>query len=88
MKLKYIILKEYNTPIMFPEILQHKDVAGNDNVVSAGFFYVTFDKDGFVLAKPYGESVSLGIKSDPENDTIYLSAALNNMSKGEYLSLR
>lgn len=57
---KYVIIDNL-FPIIFDCNLQHKDVAANLNVTSAGFL----DRDG----NCYGGSDSLGIDSDPENDT-------------------
>ena len=63
-KQKYVRLKEYDSFIFFPEVIEHSKFA-NLNPISAGFCY---NEDGVV--KCYGESYSLGIKSK-EDDTLY-----------------
>ena len=77
---KYIILdtvhtqfgESFNVPIIFPDCLTHTDVANNyggkDNVVSAGFVQISSDSDGMNTYHAYGDSISLGKKSE-ENDS-------------------
>lgn len=67
MKLKYIVV--YNefgrkATIVFSELLTHKQVAGVQQVLSAGFVSVDYDNREVYA---YGESVSLGIKSSDED---------------------
>lgn len=57
---KYIII-DNSFPIIFDCRLQHKDVASNLNVTSAGFL----DREGNCS----GGSDSLGIDSNPVNDS-------------------
>lgn len=66
-------------PVIFSEVLTHSDVAkGLPDIKSAGFVYVDYDLlDEKFTTKPFGESVSLGIKSDPENDKKRLDALFN-----------
>lgn len=65
MRQKYVRLFEYNSIIIFPEIIQHSDFKGW-NVLSAGFCYVnTYKKQ----VECYGESVSLGLKSLQKEDS-------------------
>lgn len=62
--MKYIIVNSLNTElaIIFDEILEHKEVAGNYKVISAGFC----NKDGNV----WGQSSSLIMKSKPEDSKL------------------
>lgn len=66
--LKYIMI-DYAFPVIFGSALAHKDVAFGlrdlGPVTSAGF--VQNNGDGTFSC--YGESISLGIKSDPDKDT-------------------
>jgi hypothetical protein len=64
MKQKYVRLKDYDSIIIFPEVIQHREFKHMD-VVSAGFCYVDPDS-----VKCFGESVSLGLKSKPEDSEI------------------
>jgi len=61
-KQKYVRLKEYNEIIIFPQIIQHKEFK-HMNPISAGFCYVNNGK-----VECFGESISLGLKSIPEED--------------------
>ena len=66
--------------IIFPEAVIHEDMAlaffGSKNrIIGAGFCHVV-EREGFSTAvQAYGDSVSLGIDSRPE-DAFYLNAAL------------
>jgi hypothetical protein len=62
---KYIIVEEkgLELPIIFNSILTHADVAGNKKVISAGF--CQSDYEG--VYSVWGESVSLKIKSRPQD---------------------
>ena len=64
---KYI-RTENNEIIVFGEIMQHKDFR-NLRPVTAGMISFGIDKDRNPDCTCYGESVSLGLKSDPEVDT-------------------
>lgn len=78
MKLKYI--RTVYGPVIFPETLTHSDVAkGLPEVKSAGFLYVDYNviEDRFDI-KPFGESISLDIKSDPEIDKKHLDNLFNS----------
>ena len=57
--MKYVIIKACatKTPILFPDWADHRDIAGNHKVVSAGFVLLGEDR----TAHPYGKSVSLNI---------------------------
>ena len=65
---KYIKLKDYNSFIIFPKIIEHSKFKYL-NPISAGFCYLNENK---LIAECYGESISLGIKSDSE-DTKFLT---------------
>ena len=60
-KQKYVRLKQYDTIIIFPEVLNHSDFK-HMNPISAGFCYVGKDR-----IDCFGESYSLRMKSDPED---------------------
>ena len=62
-KLKYVRLKEYNSVIVFPEIIQHSDFKFLEPV-SAGFCFINTENREVVC---YGQSVSLGLNSDPKD---------------------
>lgn len=65
-KQKFVRLKEYNEVIIFPCIIEHSRFK-HFNPVTAGFCYVNADKE---RVDCFGESYSLGLKSDPKEDTI------------------
>ena len=67
-KVKYIRTK-YNEIIIFGEIMQHSDFR-NSNPVSAGFISFGLNKEGNPTCSCYGESVSLNMKSNSEEDTL------------------
>ena len=60
-KQKYVRLKEYNEIIIFPLVLEHSRFE-NLMPISAGFCYVGDNK-----VSCFGESYSLGLKSDSED---------------------
>lgn len=68
MTLKYIRTKD-NQVIVFPDTMLHKDFAGF-NPISAGFIDFNADERGFVSTYCHGESVSLKLKSFPEDTEI------------------
>ncbi len=74
-KAKYIIHTDW-IPIVFPEIINHADMARNmgwkkEDIVGAGFVYV--DDDSYNC---YGESISLNVKSRCEEDEKILNRYL------------
>lgn len=87
MKLKYVIINEA-FPILFGEYFKHSDFAsGHGKVTSAGFVTIkeieTPEGSPFCVARMlqagcYGESVSLGVKSDPEWDQKLIERVLNH----------
>jgi hypothetical protein len=80
-KVKYVIVN--GSAIVFSGAIQHKDMVGlNDNVEGAGFVYFQTEKDSFgdtiIVAKAYGESISLGIKSRGEEDSKLITRQISN----------
>jgi hypothetical protein len=75
---KYIIIQEggLEIPILFPEILPHKDMAKGKVVISAGFVSMESYEDAIGI-KCYGESVTLGKESRPIVDGDIIEAMLN-----------
>jgi len=72
MKVKYIILED-NSPILFGQTLTHKTVADamGQKVNGAGF--CSIDKSnitGDISVQVFGESISLNIKSKPEDSKL------------------
>ena len=65
-QMKYIIVDngQWDAPVIFDESTQHFTMAANTpgTVIAAGF--VRFTTDGLEC---YGQSISLGIKSRPED---------------------
>jgi hypothetical protein len=62
-KQKYVRIKEYDSFIFFPEIIEHSAFK-HLNPISAGFCYLNNDDD---VVKCFGRSVSLRLDSDPED---------------------
>lgn len=84
-KAKYIIGGWLEVPIVFPETIQHADMArslgwiGDDKrVVGAGFVYIK--EDGY---KVYGESVSLQVKSRGADDERILNKYLGGKQEDD-----
>jgi len=75
LKTKYVVTKE-GTIIVFPELLQHSEFRGFEPI-SAGFISFGVNKEGNPTCSCYGESISLGLKSNPEEDTIIAKRQLN-----------
>lgn len=64
MKQHKYVRKEYGF-IVFPETMQHSDFKKhNEDVLSAGFCYIDTEKQE---CKCFGESISLKLKSLPED---------------------
>lgn len=61
-KQKYVRLKQYNSFIFFPQIIEHSTFKHLD-LISAGFCYLD-DND---VVNCFGKSISLGIDSDPDD---------------------
>ncbi len=68
LKTKYVRTKE-NRIIVFSELNQHSEFKSFEPV-SAGFISIGVGSDGNPDCTCYGESVSLNLKSNEEEDTI------------------
>jgi hypothetical protein len=66
-KAKYIKTKDKEI-IVFGDIMVHSDFI-NFNPISAGFIHFGKDKQGNPTCTCYGESISLSLKCDEEEDT-------------------
>ena len=80
-KTKYVIVE--GSAIVFSTAIQHKDMVGrNQKCESAGFvnFNCEVDKDGYTImvAKCYGMSISLDIKSREEEDSVLINRQILN----------
>lgn len=82
-KTKYIVFESgYNEDILiFGSTLKHSDVVNmmrltKEDIISAGFVAVYSDGDD-TIARCYGESTSLGIKSRGDQDTFLAKFALS-----------
>lgn len=78
---KYVIVG--GSAIVFSAAIQHKDMVGfNEKCEGAGFvsFSTAKDSDGYdyIKADCYGESISLGIKSREEQDSIIVTRQITN----------
>jgi hypothetical protein len=74
-KIKYIRTKN-NEIVVFSELLQHSEFKYMEPV-SAGFISFGVNKQGNPSCSCYGESISLGLKSDEERDTILAKYQFN-----------
>ena len=79
--LTYLNIQGLEIPILFPMVVEHVTIANTllhsgeaDKVISAGFWHID-SNDEYV---PYGESISLNIKANIENDTYLLNKDFNN----------
>ena len=63
-KQKYVRLKEYNQIIIFPDDIMHSEFRGM-NPISAGFCHIKNE-----LVSCFGESISLDLKSMPDDSEI------------------
>lgn len=79
LKQKYVITSNKEI-IVFPELLQHSDFK-KFNPISAGFISFGINKEGNPSCYCYGESISLGLKSDPEEDTKLAKKQLNMLDE-------
>lgn len=67
MRTKYVITKNKEI-IVFSELLLHSAFK-HFNPISAGFIAIGVNKDNNPTCSCYGESISLGLKSNPKEDT-------------------
>ena len=75
LKQKYIITKK-GIIIVFPELLQHSDFLMFEPI-RAGFISFGLDKNRNPTCSCYGASISLGLKSDPKEDTLIAKKQLS-----------
>ena len=64
-KIKYIIYEDC-FPVLFSEANKHSDFRTGQEITSAGFCSVFFENEK-ICVKVYGESISLKLKSKPED---------------------
>lgn len=74
-RVKYIITKN-NVIIVFSELMNHSDFKRFDPI-SAGFISFGINKQGNPTCGCWGESISLNMKSRPEEDTVIAKRQLN-----------
>jgi hypothetical protein len=84
-KAKYIIGGRLEAPIVFPEAINHSDMARNlgwigeeNKVIGAGFVFV--EEDGY---KVYGESISLRVKNRGVEDEKILNRYLGGKQEDD-----
>lgn len=78
---KYVIVN--GSAIVFSAAIQHKDMVGyNEKCEGAGFVqFVPFKNEWGeerVKASCYGKSISLGIESRPEEDSMIVTRQISN----------
>jgi len=73
-KAKYIKTKN-NDIIVFGEQMMHSDFK-HMNPISAGFIYFGINKEGNPTCSCHGESISLRLASDEEEDTFLAQSQL------------
>lgn len=61
-ELKYVRFSQYNSVVVFPTTLEHRDFKNFGEIVGAGFCRI-YGRE----VSCYGESVGLGIKSQPSD---------------------
>ena len=76
-QLKYIVFSDIDF-VIFPVGMTHSNVARSIPVVSAGFLHLKSIDNRIASAHCFGESTSLGIKSNPEKDSRIITGALRN----------
>jgi hypothetical protein len=76
-KVKYIKTEDKEI-IVFGEIMVHSDFK-HMNPISAGFISFGINEEGNPTCKCYGESISLGLSSDEEEDTFLAQSQLGFM---------
>jgi len=78
-KVKYIITKD-NYIVVFGELFNHSDFRHMDPI-RAGFISFGVNKEGNPTCSCYGESISLGMVSDPDLDTQIAKRQLNMLDE-------
>ena len=79
LKTKYIITSD-KVIIVFPELLQHSEFK-SFNPISAGFISFGINEQKNPSCYCYGESISLGLKSNPGEDTLIAKCQLNMLDE-------
>jgi len=78
---KYIIAE--GSAIFFSAAITHSDMArGKGRIDGAGFVtfsMVNVDGEDIIKASAYGDSVSLGIKSRGEDDSVIITRQISNV---------
>jgi len=75
MDTKYIITESGNI-VVFGPVFNHSDFK-DFNPISAGFITFGVNKEGNPSCSCYGESISLKLKSNPDEDTTIAKRQLN-----------
>ena len=78
-KTKYVRTKD-NVIVVFCELLQHSTFKRLEPI-SAGFISFGVNKQGNPSCSCYGESVSLGLESNKEEDTLLAQLQLNMLDE-------
>ena len=81
-EVKYVIVG--GSAIVFSAAIQHKDMVGyNQKCEGAGFVRFRVSKDSYgedvITAHCYGKSISLDIKSRPEEDSRIITSQITNV---------
>jgi hypothetical protein len=68
--MKYIVIDSggLELPILFPDVIKHKDIPVK-NAISAGTVQIWTSEDGTINVSCFGESVSLKVKSRASEDS-------------------
>ena len=76
-KAKYVtgVIGDCRAAILFPDYVTHADAAAcfQGSILGGGFYHYTDDE---VIV--YGESISLKVRSNPEEDAVLVGLALNH----------
>lgn len=79
LKTKYVITGDREI-IIFPELIEHSKFK-HFNPTSAGFISIGVNKEGNPTCNCYGESISLGLTSNSEEDTEIAKRQLNMLDE-------
>jgi len=80
MSMKYVMFRGNTSFLIFPEGMQHDEVALRGvEIPSAGFVNLVQDPEDEdrMVAKCFGRSESLGKDSRPDHDSLVITIALN-----------
>jgi hypothetical protein len=75
--MKYIIFEQagLELPLVFPDLIEHKVMAGERKVVSAGFVNLNLDNE----IRIGGDSLTLNVKSRPQDAEIITKHLKNRL---------